>query len=99
MDDVNKVLMCTQAKAGATTWKTILANNAMDKAMDNVNETLLKVNIHRIESLQRFGIYRLNDPQYSVLGVFHRLKTYYKFMVVRHPFDRFAQTIVCFRHR
>ena len=81
VDDTNKVLMCTHGKAGATTWKTILANNSMKHPILNWYG-----NIHY--ELKTFGIKLLGSKHFSERDIQERLQTYFKFMVVRHPFDR-----------
>ena len=80
VDDANKVMVCLHAKVGCTTWKTILANNTGDVHMN------IELNIHPL--LSKYSLYRLNDERYSDDDINYRLANYYKFMVVRHPYDR-----------
>ena len=81
VDDTNKVLMCSHGKVGATTWKTILANNT-------VKNPIMKADIKIHATLGRYGIKKLSSGRYSEQDINDRLENYFKFMVVRHPFDR-----------
>ena len=73
--------MCTQAKAGASTWKAILVNNSADEPITQ--------KIHNIHAhTEELDIHRLDNSRFSKQDIEMRLKTYYKFMVVRHPFTR-----------
>ena len=81
VDDVHKVLMCTHAKVGSSTWKSILADNI--KPLEEV-----KMNSPMHGNVHKFGIWQLSDIRYSDEDIQQRLNTYYKVMVVRHPYDR-----------
>ena len=85
VDDRHKVLICTHAKAGSTTWKTILATNVIP-----LSQGYLKYATGVIQhSLHNFNIYKLNDrSKFSDDDIRLRLQTYYKVMIVRHPYDR-----------
>ena len=82
VDDIHKVLMCVHYKGGSTTWLTILANNS---AADPIPETKF-LGIHL--KMFQYSLYKLGSDRFSGDGIQDRLNTYYKFMVVRHPYDR-----------
>ena len=76
VDETNKVIACLHAKVASSTWKRILAYNS--------DPDLKKSS----ESKGLIGIHSLNHEAYTYKDIVHRLKTFFKFMVVRHPFDR-----------
>ena len=81
--------MCTHAKAGSTTWKIILANNTSDKIPNVDPETIM---IHT--DIKSYELKTLTE--FSIEGIKERLQNYYKFMVVRHPFDRYVLSLFFF---
>ena len=81
VDDVNKVIMCTHAKTGSSTWKMILANNTSDEPVDESNQHIM-IHAH----MKQFNLYRLAKA--SKADIKYKLDNYFKFMVVRHPMDR-----------
>jgi hypothetical protein len=78
-DDTHKVIYCPLPKAGCTTFKQLLVDS-LGKSL-NSNE-----DIHHERVMEYVGIKTLN--KYSKEEIDFRLKSYFKFMVVRHPFDR-----------
>ena len=80
-DPVNQVIICMHAKAGCSTWKTILANNVG-------NTTLSKYFIPYIHSEVFKRGMKCADEGNNATEIRHRLRTWYKFAIVRHPFDR-----------
>lgn len=79
MDPTNHVILCMHAKVGCTTWKTILANNTSEKPLYDIR------NIHG--AVFRAGML-CADAGRNATQIRHRLRTWYKFVIVRHPFDR-----------
>ena len=68
------------AKAACSTWKTILANNTSKTPMRRDKGTAIHNYVKRYV--------KCADDGQNVTEIRHRLKTWYKFMIVRHPFDR-----------
>ena len=87
VDDSNKVLMCTHAKVGSTTWKTILSNNSVKMHIMNA-----QVEVH--VKLGSFGVKKLRNKKYTMHDILHQLAHYYKFIMVRHPFDTYGFSLI-----
>ena len=85
VDDQHKVLFCEIPKAGCTSWKVVLSLLTGNiRESDFVHKNRLAV--HNYTFMRRIGLYYLNDlPEQLIID---RLKTYFKFIAVRHPFDR-----------
>ena len=79
VDDVHKVLYCAIPKVACTTFKKLLARSL------NHGDISLG-SIHRHSVIESLGMHFLH--KYSRKDIRLRLKTYFKFIVVRHPFDR-----------
>ncbi len=81
VDDKHGVMYRMIWKAGSTTWLA-----ALTKAMggDPINKAL----VHSDRNLKSLGIKRLNAHNYKWEQVRYRLEHYFKFIVVRHPYDR-----------
>ena len=78
-DDVHKVLFCPITKVGCTTFKQLMIQNSETPDASHVF-------VHGAHVLEAAGIKSLNT--YSNAEIEYRLKHYFKFAVVRHPFDR-----------
>ena len=84
VDDRHKVLACFVAKVACSTWKYILIN-----ATGKVNNVPpAKIPVHSRPYMRTLWLHVLGD--YTSDEIAFRLKNYYKFMVVRHPFDRLS---------
>jgi hypothetical protein len=81
LDPVHEVIVCMHAKAGCSTWKTILANNSGEEMITQTDVP----NIHGL-IFQR-GMTCADDTR-NVTEIRHRLRTWYKVAIVRHPYDR-----------
>ena len=66
-------------KAGCTTWKRVLAKSL-------VGNTKKYLHVHDFEKLREYGLNRLDT--YSKRDIDKILKDYFKFIVVRDPFER-----------
>ena len=77
-DDVNHVLFCTPPKAGSSSFKNLWLNYTRDVygGLEVHNETFLR--IHNLRYLKT----------YTRSEIRMRLKTYFKFMITRHPLLR-----------
>ena len=84
MDDKHKVLMCVHAKAGSSSWKMIMANNTSKKPVNEAETGHIMIH----NNMKRFGLHTLGHRSYSEEDIKMRLVKYYKFLVVRHPYDR-----------
>ena len=76
-DDHHRVLYCFIPKVGCTSFKSMMVANIgiqVSRAWFNV------------KYLNSIGLKQLS--QYSAEDISMRIKNYFKFMVVRHPFDR-----------
>ncbi len=86
VDDTNKVLYCFLPKVACSTFKALMISSASNMTID---EVMSKVNSDRTylhDAKKTPKLRRLSD--YSTAERIWRLGTYFKFMVVRHPFDR-----------
>lgn len=81
LDPENQVIVCMHAKAGCSTWKALLANNTGKDPMPSK----IRNSIHA-EIFKR-GM-KCADEGKDPEVIRHRLRTWYKFVIVRHPFDR-----------
>ena len=77
-DDANRMLFCDVPKAGSTFVKTLWLNFTQDVQLGR--------NIHLIAALRRHNLRYLNTYNASEIQI--RLKSYFKFMVARHPLVR-----------
>ncbi len=85
-DDIHKLLYCIVSKAGCTMMRTVLAK--ANVAALGLNWTLprYEMGIHTEGYMERLKLFRMLKLDRT--GVLERLRSYYKFMVVRHPFSR-----------
>ena len=79
-DDKHRVIYCVIPKAGCTSFKTMMANQTQSLRP----ETRLRV--HSAKMLDSIGLHYLSA--YPPEMIKHRLQTYTKVILVRHPFDR-----------
>ena len=84
VDDAHEVMGCFVAKVACSTWKYIMIN-ATGK-VNNVKRG--QIAIHSRPFMRTVGLHVLAD--YTPDEIEHRLRNYYKFMLVRHPFDRLS---------
>ena len=89
VDMKHKVLACLPPKSGCTTWKTILANNSGDHPLP---PHFKMMQLHFGDTLKDLGIRRLRSYNISLRA--HFIKNYFKFMVVRHPLERFRSAYI-----
>ena len=86
VDDYNKVIYCPVPKVASTNWlRTLLdIQHCRDHSLDL--PALMKNGIHEHWTIKMAGMKYLNE--YKKEEVMFRLKTYYKFMFIRHPLER-----------
>ncbi len=85
-DEIHHLLYCYISKAGCTAFK-ILLTKANAHAMGNKDTYPKGMDIHNREALATK--YKLPELCYfSDEEIATRLRTYFKFMIVRHPFER-----------
>ncbi len=88
-DEKKKIIYCRLAKVGTTTFLAILANNTL---------TQDKRTLHDMDALAEVGVRPLD--QFPLPEIEHRLGDYWKFLAVRHPFDRLHSAwLDLFAHR
>ena len=68
-------------KAGCSTWK-----RTMIRSYTGRKENFVGPEVHNFDYMRSHGIRRLST--YSQDEIRRRLKTYFKFLVVRHPIER-----------
>ncbi len=86
VDDTNKVIYCFIPKVACTTFKALMISSTAGLP---INEVVFNYNIkvNRMHHVwKRLGVRTLSS--YNTTEMTHRLNTYFKFMAVRHPFDR-----------
>lgn len=81
VDDKHKILGCFVAKAACSTWKYMLIN-----ATGNSQLRKSRTPVHSRDYMRSVGLHTLAD--FDSDEVNRRLATYFKFVVVRHPFER-----------
>ena len=81
VDEKHKILACLPPKSGCTTWKTILANNTYETALNSNIEIHLNLG-------SKFDILRLSSYNSTRRDYLLNSMEYFKFMVARHPFER-----------
>lgn len=77
-----EVIYCSIPKVASTTWKTILVRSLDGRSADQMAE-------HAVEDerlLRSVGLRFLSTLSHEEAE--KRIETYFKFVVVRHPFDR-----------
>ena len=74
-----QVIYCLIPKAASTSWKRVLIRSS-------TNQTLRKRDLYQLTLLRKYGLVSL--AAFSKEEIQKRLKTYFKFLVVRHPFIR-----------
>jgi hypothetical protein len=79
VDDNHKVLYCSIPKVACSSFKTFILT-----AATGINDT--HFDVHDSNLLRRVGVKYLTD--YDTKERETKLSTYFKFIVVRHPFDR-----------
>ena len=87
VDDSTKSIYCAVSKASSTTWKYFLIKkkNPNFKTRDT-----RAIEVHIAKILQRNGLRFITD--YSEEEQEKRLRSYYKYLFVRHPFSRLIST-------
>ncbi len=88
VDDKRKFIYCPVPKAGSTAWKGFLMKTSSLAGSDisPEKERWLLDHAHSPRLLKRFGLLPLS--KFTAHGIRQRLKHYYKFVIVRNPFDR-----------
>ena len=84
VDDTHKILYCELPKAGCTSWKAFFAMLNGNVHPDDYH--LLPEYVHNTDFYPLFKFKYLSD--YSHQERVYRLKHYFKFLVVRNPFNR-----------
>ncbi len=81
VDETHQVMFRVIYKAASTAWLA-----ALSKAMggSSTNETLVRSE----DYLKSLGLKRLNGQYYNQLQIEYMLDNYFKFIVIRHPYDR-----------
>lgn len=78
--DKHKILFCQTPKVGNTQWKKVLiVLNGAFSAVEEIPESV-------VHDHEKNGLPRLSSL--SEQGIQHRLSTYFKFFIVRDPFER-----------
>ena len=80
-----KTLTCMHYKAGWTSQRLILMNNSADNPTKPVHTSDGKGQFNGINELNMSYLY---DAKWTVEDKRYRLKNYFKYTFVRHPFDR-----------
>ncbi|KAJ0062559.1 hypothetical protein NL108_017097 [Boleophthalmus pectinirostris] len=80
VSDAHKILFCQTPKVGNTQWKKVLI--VLNGAFPNVEE--IPENI--VHNHEKNGLPRLSS--YRPPEITHRLDSYFKFLIVRDPFER-----------
>ena len=89
VDEKHKVLACLHFKVGSSTWRLIFANNSAKVPIpSNKLATIFK----KLWFFNDYDIHLLYESRYDAKAVRDIFKTYYKFMVVRHPLTRLVST-------
>lgn len=78
--DKHKILFCQTPKVGNTQWKKVLI--VLNGAFSSIEEIPENV----VHDHEKNGLPRLSS--FSKIGIQKRLKTYFKFFIVRDPFER-----------
>ncbi len=87
VDDSNEVIYCFVPKVACSTFKAVMASSASRTNISRILQGKNKItHVHFWGFLNRHGLRNLNS--YSSVEAQLRLNTYFKFMAVRHPFDR-----------
>jgi hypothetical protein len=89
VDQKRKVLYCAIPKAASSSWKVTLAT-LTGKFIASDHRQLLKV--HDDAFMASIGLNQLSS--FSHFSVASIIKTYRKFLVVRHPFERLVSAFV-----
>ena len=84
IDDANRMLFCDAPKTGSSFFKILWLNYTREVYQPRL--------IHERSFLAKHNLRYLNS--YSQAGIQTRLETYFKFMVVRHPFVRILSTYI-----
>ena len=80
VDDKQKTLYCAVSKCASTTWKYVLLRS---------HRAYIKpgsMGVHNRDHIKKVGLVFLED--FSKEEAEHKLKTYFKYMIVRHPLSR-----------
>ncbi len=85
-DDIHKLLYCIVSKAGCTMIRTVLAKANIAALGLNLTLPRYEMGIHTPRYLELLKLVRMLKLDRT--GMLERLKSYYMFMVVRHPFSR-----------
>ncbi len=89
VDDRNEVLYCYIPKVACSTFKALLASSASQTPVAKIIEAHPGHDLgtfHKKSILSTYDVRPLTA--YNVTGRKLRLETYFKFVAVRHPFDR-----------
>ncbi len=90
VDDRNHVLYCLIPKVACTTFAALIASSAsktrLEKLVNLTNMTDTANVVHGGHFFDDHNVTRLKS--YDIGEIAIRLKTYFKFVAVRHPFDR-----------
>ena len=78
VDESHKIIYCPVTKSGSTTFLNLLSQCKMADGQERRRATGFRY---------KYGLPCLGKD-YTKEEIIHRLKHYYKFVVVRHPFDR-----------
>ena len=88
VDKKHRLLACLPPNAACSTWQAILLNNSGFGPMDNITMQML----HNTDILKRAGIVRLRALDGETIRSV--LKTFYKFMITRHPLERLVSAYI-----
>ena len=77
--EIFQVMYCIVSKAASTYWKRVLVKSSSSR-------TIGKGDLFRTALSRKYGLVSL--ASFSKTEIHERLKTYFKFLVVRHPLKR-----------
>ncbi len=87
VDDRHKVLFCPIPKVASTTFDALLVSSAGNISIETIQKRQNVMHyVHWRELQAQNGVRRLNT--YKPGEVKYRLENYFKFIAVRHPYDR-----------
>ncbi len=87
VDERRKVIYCFLPKVACTSFKALMIGSVSNKTIQSIIGSRNKIeSVHIPTYLKRRGVRKL--LMYSKEEIQYRLQNYFKFMAVRHPFDR-----------
>ena len=88
VDPIHKLMACLPPKSGCTTWKNILANNSRDEPLPK-DFNMMKLHYGSLNEYNIKPLTAYNDTMKA-----HIIEHYTKFLVSRHPLERFRSAYI-----